>query len=104
MADNEMIIDVYADDDLRTKIRQLTSEYQVDISDFERISPPAAASPFPFLDPIALEAIQQATIVLALGTKALQFLSALKDVIDKSAGRATAIDRTTKKPIQPRQN
>ena len=62
------------------------------------MNPMTSVSPFPLLDPIALEAIKTSYAYNSkVGTKSVKFISALIDLVDKSKGQVKAIDRKTRK-------
>lgn len=97
MSYDEMSVNVYCPREYQGQIIALAKEHQVEMTDFEGMNPMTSVSPFPLLDPIALEAITQATLIIVLGTKSVKFISALIDLVDKSKGQVKAIDRKTRK-------
>ena len=97
MSYDEMFVDVYCAREFQEQIIALAREHDIEMTDFARISPTNSVSPFPLLDPVVVEAIKQATLIVILSTKGVQFIASLTDLIDKSKGKAKAVDRDTQK-------
>jgi hypothetical protein len=100
MSTTEKIIDVYAATEFQQQIIALAKEYQIQMTDFEGANPTIVVSTFPTLDPTVVEAIKEAILVVTLGIKGTQFISALTDLVNKAGGRVKAIDRSTNNPIR----
>src|SRR5271163_3314706 len=99
MSNAEKIIDVYAVPEFQQQIIILADEYQIQMTDFEGMNPTISVSTFPTLDPTVVEALKEAILVVTLGAKGTQFISALIDLVNKAEGKVRAIDRSTNTSI-----
>jgi hypothetical protein len=94
---DDLIIDVFAAPELTADVLNLARKHGVEISKFATVGPATSVSNFPNLDPTVITFVQQAVVIVGAGTAAVNFVKALRDLIQSANGKVDAIDRKTRK-------